>query len=350
MSVYKRGKTYWFRFVFNGRRVQRSTRQGDRDAAKTIEGAYRTKLANKEVGLEEKPRYTIGELLDRLKSNYELRGKASPQNLSLIKIAKEEFGAKMGDALTADDYDAYVRRRQKDREKKKAAKIASINRVGQVLRCAYRLQNVPYPRFSMPREQNARQGFFSPTETTSVLNALPDDGLRDFVSFGYLTGMRKGEIASLRWEFVRDGEIVLPGQYAKTGKPRTIPIEGLIADLVKRRETARTFKQGEVVHLSQFIFHRGDGLRIMEFRKTWRAAVKKAGCPGRVFHDLRRTACRDMIRSGVPQSVAMSITGHTTIATFLRYDITNDEDQRNAMRATAEYRAAQEKKITAIAR
>jgi len=55
-----------------------------------------------------------------------------------------------------------------------------------------------------------------------------------------------------------------------------------------------------------------------------------------------------MIRSGVPQSVAMSITGHTTISTFLRYNITSDEDKRNALRATAEYRAAQEKKVASI--
>ena len=112
---------------------------------------------------------------------------------------------------------------------------------------------------------------------TSVLNALLDDGLRDFVLFGYLTGMRKGEIASLRWEFVRDGEIVLPGEYAKTGKPRAIPIEGDIADLVKRREAARSFKQGEVVHLSQFLFHRGDGVPIREFRKTMACGSEKSG-------------------------------------------------------------------------
>jgi integrase len=283
--------------------------------------------------------------LDKLKSNYELRGKTSSQNLSLLKIAKEEFGTKMSDAFTADDYDAYVRRRQKD-----GAAIATINRVGQALRSAYRLQKLPYPRFSILEEKNARQGFFSPAEFQTVLNALPDDGLRDFVLFAYLTGMRKGEIASLRWEFVRDGEIVLPGQYAKTGKPRAIPIEADVADLVKRREAARGFKVGEVVNLSQFIFHRGDGQPVQEFRKSWTTAVKKAGCPGKVFHDLRRTACRDLIRSGVSQSVAMSISGHTTISTFLRYNITSDEDKRKALLATKEYRAAQEKKVTAISR
>jgi integrase len=345
MAIYRRGNVYWYSFIFNGRRVQKSAKVRSRKEAEGIERARWTQLARGEVGLEDRPRFTIGELLDKLKANYELREKDSPQNLSLLKIAKEEFGNKMSDDLTADDYDAYVKRRLK-----KGAAQATVNRVGQILRCAYRLQNLPHPRFSISPELNARQGFFSPVEFNAVVDALPDDGLRDFVRFGYFTGMRKSEVGSLRWEFVRDGEIVLPGLYAKTGKPRTIPIEGDIADLLKRRESARALKSGEVVRLSQFIFHRGDGEPIREFRKSWATAVKKAGCPERVFHDLRRTACRDMIRAGTPQSVAMAISGHTTISTFLRYSITNDEDKRSALAATKEYRAALEKKISAIQR
>jgi integrase len=345
MAVYLRGKTYWYSFVFNGRRIQRSAKVKNKKEAENIERAKWTQLARGEVGLKDKPRFTIGALLDKLWANYELRGKASPQNFSLIKITKEEFGGKLSDDLTADDYDDYVRHRLK-----KGAAQATINRVGQVLRCAFRLQSLPYPRFSIPKEQNARQGFFSPVEFNAVANALPDDGLKDFAHFAYLTGMRKKEIASLKWAFVRDNEIVLPDLHAKTGKPRTIPIEGDIADLVKRRETARAFESGGVVHLSEFIFHRGDGAPIFEFRKSWATAVKKAGCPEKVFHDLRRTSVRDMIRAGTPQSVAMAISGHTTISTFLRYNITSDEDKRSALRSTKEYRAALEKKISAIQR
>ena len=54
--------------------------------------------------------------------------------------------------------------------------------------------------------------------------------------------------------------------------------------------------------------------------------------PGLRFHDLRRSGIRNMTRSGVPPSIAMSISGHRTISTFLRYDIASEKDKREALR------------------
>ena len=58
----------------------------------------------------------------------------------------------------------------------------------------------------------------------------------------------------------------------------------------------------------------------------------------KLFHDFRRTASRDMVRAGVPQSVAMSITGHKTVSMFLRYKITSGDEQRDALTRTASLR------------
>jgi len=136
---------------------------------------------------------------------------------------------------------------------------------------------------------------------------------------------------------------------------------------------------------SPYIFHR-DGNPIGDFRKAWQTACVKAGlgkflcrhckvelsaarqCPhcgkqwtsneerpkyvGPLFHDFRRTAVRDMVRAGVPESVAMSISGHKTPSMFKRYDITDGRDQREALRAVKAYRekqaAAQRKKLTTM--
>jgi len=85
-----------------------------------------------------------------------------------------------------------------------------------------------------------------------------------------------------------------------------------------------------------YIFHR-NGQRIRDFRKAWATACKKAGLSGRVFHDFRRTAVRNLVRGGVSQHVAMAISGHRTEAVFRRYNITTDTDLGAAAESVTKY-------------
>ena len=128
---------------------------------------------------------------------------------------------------------------------------------------------------------------------------------------------------------------------SKNGHGRVMPLDGDLWDLIERRWAARTFqKKDGTTKLSEFIFHRA-GEQVVDFRKPWKEAATKARVSGRLFHDLRRTAVRNMIRAGVAQSVAMSISGHKTVSMFMRYNITNAADKIEALRKTAVHLAAQ---------
>ena len=77
-----------------------------------------------------------------------------------------------------------------------------------------------------------------------------------------------------------------------------------------------------------FVFHRA-GRPIKSFRRAWLAACKAAGCPGRIPHDFRRTAVRNLERADVPRSAAMKMVGHKTESIYRRYAIVSESDLRD---------------------
>ena len=105
---------------------------------------------------------------------------------------------------------------------------------------------------------------------------------------------------------------------------------------------AETLKreQGIIVrHVFCYTKGKKTGKQITEsgFNKAWRLARTGAGCPGRIPHDFRRTAVRDLVRAGVPERVAMQLTGHKTRAVFERYNIVSPGDLRDAARRLDSY-------------
>jgi len=168
-------------------------------------------------------------------------------------------------------------------------------------------------------------------EFRSVVSNLPEY-LRDFTLFAWLSAWRPKEIRSLTWLDV-DGDVIrLRAENAKARLARSVPLVGELAEVIARRRLVMSPK-------TPLVFH-SDGAPIGDFRKSWATACKLAGVPEKLFYDLRRSGVRDMIRAGVSQSVAMSISGHRTDAMFRRYNITSDADQRAALTARQAYSAS----------
>src|SRR5262249_20538763 len=114
-----------------------------------------------------------------------------------------------------------------------------------------------------------------------------------------------------------------------------------LLQVIEKRWRGREFVTREgAIGVSEYVFHRG-GKPISKptFNREFAEARKNAGIGGRIFHDLRRTAARNMIRGGVPQSVAMRVTGHRSDSMFRRYDVASLDDKLEALRRAREYAA-----------
>jgi integrase len=124
-----------------------------------------------------------------------------------------------------------------------------------------------------------------------------------------------------------------------------LPLQDDLWELIERRWTARNVEQKDgTTKICPFVFHRS-GEPIVDFRKPWTEAFELAKVPRRIFHDLRRTAVRIMIRAGVDQAVAMSISGHKTVSMFMRYNITSAADKLAVLNKTAAHLATQPNEI-----
>lgn len=123
-----------------------------------------------------------------------------------------------------------------------------------------------------------------------------------------------------------------PGQ-TKNKEGRLFPYSDLLPELrdvieAQWKETKRIEQAQGIV--CPHVFHR-EGNAIRDFRHAWHAACEAAGVPGKIPHDFRRSAVRNLVRAGVPEGTAMMLTGHKTRSVFDRYDIVNEADLREAV-------------------
>jgi integrase len=368
MSVYKKpgSKYWWYTFVFKGKSIQKSTKvENEREAVGIEKGAW-VQLARGEVDLEDKPepeRKSLGQLLDVLLEDFQARKKDTAKNRNLIAKVKEELGNRYADSFhtrEAKEYVQTLRKGSKAKTKGRRSKSLADSTVKhrlRILASAFELENITReeegfkplqsPRWPKLSDGNERSGFLSRAQFDLLLSHLPKD-LRDYCLFGYLVGWRKAAIAGLEWSDVRDGNVYLRGVLSKNKKPYYVPILGELMDLIERRRQVRSVKVNGTTVVSNLVFHRA-GEPVQEFRKAWITATKKAGLAGIIFHDLRRSAARNLIRSGVDRDTAKRLGGWKTDSIFTRYNVTGEEDLRDAMERVTKYNEAESQKIVSIA-
>jgi integrase len=329
-SIYQRNGWWWCDYSVGGVRRREPCETRDREEALNFLRRKQGKLASGEMIAPDRVR--VRDLLQLVLEDYDVRGVAQAY-ISTLKV-KSILNPKLGDIkaakLTTEQIKAFIRDRQK------SVKPSTINRELALLHRAYQLGNQHdpplvsrVPKFPKLPEGEPRKGFLKPELYRKLLIELPED-LRLLFVIAYHVGLRKGALLRIKWEQIdlKAACIWMDGKRAnRKPEPVAVPIYGDIAKFIEMQPRH-----------SEFLFARGSK-PIRDFRESWALACARAGVPGLLFHDLRRTAVRNLRRAGVAESVIMKITGHRTRAVFERYNITDQSDTQEAGRMAEEFLA-----------
>lgn len=368
-GVYLRGKVYWVKYSVNGKPRMENSHFGPGQLKEAIK-FRNSKIGDIAKGIIPPPRMDktrFEDLAGLIATDYQNRRHKSIETLGYhLEHLKEFFGDYRAVNITSERIQGYI-----DKRREEGVQDPTIQRELSTLRRMFTLaaELTPpkvssIPTFPKLDENSPRKGFYTQEEFQALRRALPSY-LKPVVTIAYRRGMRKGEILELTWDKLNlmEGEITLEVEDTKNKEPRIIPLDNELLEVLKFQRAERDQKFPEC----PWVFFGETGEKIRDFRSAWDSACIKAGLcdpllddqgqpvkdekgeaifvPNKLFHDFRRTAVRNMVRSGVPESVAMRISGHKTRSVFERYNIVDTKDLKKASQKLSEFLAEGEKKV-----
>lgn len=295
--------------------------------------AFRRKfLGDIEHGLTKvgRGRATVNDLFDLVVEDYERRRLKSLQSLkSRLKHLRPALGEWAAHIVTETEIENYEEFRDHQ-----GAELATANRELEVLRRAYSLavrkrvlRPFEVPFISLRTEDNTRIGFLEPEDYPRLRDAFDDDAIRLMFVIGYHTGWRAGRIITVQWPQVDlQNRFIYPPAHQTQNK--WVGAAPIYSDM------ERILREAQLIHerdwpSCSWVHHRA-GRRVVDYRDGWGRAVKLAGLEGLKFHDLCRSAVRNMLDAGMDESKVMRIVGHKTRAMIDRYRIVSVKDVAQA--------------------
>ena len=338
-TIYLRGKTYWIKYYEHGKPLFESSKSHLKMVARNLLAQRESDISKGKVPGIYFDKVTFDELAEDFLTDYRINKRKSITRAEIsVKQLEKHFEGYRVPMITTPKIKAYIKSRL-DEE----AANSTINRELSGLKRMFNLgakqtppkvDRVPY--IPMLKESNVRKGFFEHGDFLALREVLPEY-LKGFSTVAYKTGWRASEIAGLTWKQVdrKQGIVSLEVGETKNDEARTVYLDDELQEVFQKQWEKRKT-------LFPYVFLNDKKTdKIKRFDKSWKTACKDAKIGQRLFHDLRRTAVRNMVRSGIQERVAMMISGHKTRSVFDRYNIVSDTDLKEAARTQEKYLKSQ---------
>jgi integrase len=345
MSLFKRGKVWWYEFWFAGRRIRESSKSGSRTVAKGAEQKRRRELEegfnNLEDVRQERVR-TVREIAEEYLASYRLR---NPRSATFAEYAVGHVERLVGDRMLVDVSEETVKEYQDARLREKTAPKSINEEVGFLLRMIGVPGDILRVRLRKQKllKLKTRSGIgkaYGPDEKASLIEYAKQarsPHIYPALMLALNAGMRDTEMKTLTWRQVNFEKRYLAVGQSKTeaGEGRTIPLNSALYEALASYSEWYVLRFGEI-RPEWYVFPFGrprpnDPTRPVTTLKTaWRNLRKKANVTGR-WHDNRHTLITDLAESGASDQTIMDIAGHVSKKMLKHYSHIRMEAKRKAL-------------------
>ena len=340
----KGSRFWWISYQLNGKTNRESSGELTKTAAAGKLKARLLAIGNGNFLGPRIEKITVDELYEDLVQDYRINGQAVEWAESVWNVHLKDFFSGMRAAnLGSNQIAAYVEKRRKEN-----TAPATVNRELALLRRAFsiafdaepqKVSRIPkFRRFITSEKGNERRGFVEEPQYRKLMDAAGPLWLRGLMAIAYNFGFRRGELLGnpkKGTEPMRCSQVDLLAGTVTLYSGETKNDEGRTVALTEECRLLLTeLRRGKKPE--DYLFTREKGEVIKDFRGTWDKLTEAAGVPGLLFHDFRRSSVRNMIRRGVPQKTARTVSGHKTDAVFSRYNIVSEDDIREAAKRIEE--------------
>ncbi len=200
-----------------------------------------------------------------------------------------------------------------------------------------RLESSPVKNVKKFKEPNSKERILCPDEMKRLIDAA-NNHLEPILIIALNTGMRRGEILSLKWENIDLSKRCIHLEDSKSGKSRDIPMNGLVIEVLS-----------VIAQNSEYVFpNPRTGGPIEDVKTAFKTACERAKIKGLRFHDLRHTAATRMVEAMVDLVTVSKILGHSSIQMTMRYAHPTPENMRRAVERLGEFYEQTRQKVDTV--